>query len=217
MQRARSAEAKARRTEDLLDAARTLATELGGVRHLTLVAVFERAGLDSSAMRRYFASKEELLLELAERGWRQWSDLVAERVADASGLTARDIARVIAGTLVALPLFCDLLTHVPLNLEGEVSLDRAYRFKKNAFAAYDVLVRALADAGELTTPQLHDLIAAATGIAANHWQLSHPTATLAELYRKYPDWGHVAMEFEPRLTRLLEATAVGLTESPDPA
>src|ERR1700759_1367958 len=97
-QRARSAAAKLRRTEDLLAAAAELAAELGGVRHLTLVAVFDRAGLDSSAVRRYFASKEELLLELAERGWRQWSDSIVARLRGTSGLTAREVARVVAET-----------------------------------------------------------------------------------------------------------------------
>ncbi|MCW2862140.1 MAG: transcriptional regulator, TetR family, partial [Actinoallomurus sp.] len=62
--RARSQEAKLRRAEDLLEAARALAADRGGVRHITLAAVTEAAGLHPSAVRRYFASKEELLLEL---------------------------------------------------------------------------------------------------------------------------------------------------------
>lgn len=181
------------------------------MRHLTLVAVFERAGLHSSAVRRYFSSKEELLLELAERGWRQWQELVIARVAGLTGLSPRETARVVAGSLAQLPLFCDLLTHVPLTLEGEVSVERAYRYKNNAFAAHDAMAGALAASGEMTLAQVNDLIAAAIGIAGNLWQVSHPTATLAELYEKYPQWGHVALDFEPRLTRLLEATAIGLT------
>jgi hypothetical protein len=43
------------------------------------------------------------------------------------------------------------------------------------------------------------------------WQVSHPTPTLAELYAQHPRWGHVALDFEPRLTRLLHAVAVGAT------
>jgi AcrR family transcriptional regulator len=209
--RARSPEAKLRRAEDLLDAARALAAEHGGVRRLTLLAVFERAGLHSSAVRRYFASKEELLLELAERGWQEWRDLVAARVAGMSGLTPRETARVVAETLAEQPLFCDLLTHVPLSLEGEVSLERAYRYKNSAFAAHDAIAETLVTSGQMTVTQVADLIAAALGIAGNLWQVSHPTPTLAELYEKYPEWGHVALDFQPRLTRLLEATAVGLT------
>jgi hypothetical protein len=40
--------------------------------------------------------------------------------------------------------------------------------------------------------------------------LSHPTPTLAALYEQVPRWGHVALDFAPRLKSLLTATAVGL-------
>jgi hypothetical protein len=33
------------------------------------------------------------------------------------------------------------------------------------------------------------------------------------LYVQVPDWGHVALDFAPRVRSLLEATAVGLTET----
>jgi AcrR family transcriptional regulator len=209
--RARSPEAKLRRAEDLLDAACTLATELGGVRHVTLAAVTEAAGLHPSSVRRYFDSKEELLLELAERGWRRWRDLVDERVAGEKRLTPGSTAEVVAETLATQPLFCDLLTHVPLSLEGEVALDRARRFKETAFEAHDGIVEALAHTGTMTPAQLTDLIAAALGMTANLWQVSHPTTTLAELYQRHPRWGHAALDFQPRLTRLLRATATGLS------
>ncbi|HZE31018.1 MAG TPA: TetR family transcriptional regulator [Actinoallomurus sp.] len=208
--RARSQEAKLRRAEDLLDAARALAADRGGVRHITLAAVTEAAGLHPSAVRRYFDSKEELLLELAERGWKQWRDILTAHLADVRDLTPDQTAAAVATTVVAQPLFCDLLTHVPLSLEGEVGIERARRFKTESFAAYDAIVDALTAAGTMTTAQVRDLITAALGLTANLWQLSHPTPTLAELYAQHPRWGHVALDFEPRLTRLLQATAAGL-------
>ncbi|SFJ29789.1 MULTISPECIES: TetR family transcriptional regulator [Amycolatopsis] len=208
--RARSQEAKLQRTEDLLAAARTLAAERGGVRHVTLAAVTEAAGLHPSAVRRYFDSKEELLLELAERGWRQWRETLLARVSGAHDLTPEQTASAVAQTLAAQPLFCDLLTHVPLSLEGEVAIDRARRFKAASFGAYDDIVEALAKAGALTPAQARDLVTAAVGITANLWQVSHPTATLARLYAENPRWEHAALDFEPRLTRLLRAMARGL-------
>src|ERR1700760_4732521 len=105
MQRARSAEDKARRAEDLLAAAEALALELGGVRHLTVAAVTERAGLHRTGARRYYASKEELLLELAERGWRQWRDATKIAVGDRTGLRPAETATVVSGTLASLPVF----------------------------------------------------------------------------------------------------------------
>jgi AcrR family transcriptional regulator len=216
--RARSVEDKRRRSDDLLTAARTLASQRGGVRHVTLAAVTEIAGLHPSAVRRYFASKEELLLELAEQGWDAWREAILDHLTDARHLTPPAIAGAIATTITSLPLFCDLLTHVPLSLEGDVDLARARRYKTHSFAAYDVIVEALASATEqMTIGQIQELIAAALGLTAYLWQLSHPTATLAELYAQEPRWGHAALDFQPRLTRLLRATATGLTTTDPPA
>ncbi|GHH81298.1 transcriptional regulator [Streptomyces sulfonofaciens] len=215
--RARSQEAKLRRAEDLLEAAGTLAARLGGVRHVTLAAVTEAAGLHPSAVRRYFASKEELLLELAERGWGQWCDTLTARLAGARGLTPPETAAAVGTTLASLPLFCDLLTHVPLSLEGEVDIERARRYKTRSFAAYDTIVDTLTATGAMTAEQVHDLIAAALGMTANLWQLSHPTPTLARLYAQEPRWAHAALDFEDRLVRLLQATAVGLASAGGPS
>lgn len=211
--RARSPEAKLRRTEDLLHAAAVLAAELGGVRHLTLAAVTDAAGLHPSAVRRYFDSKEELLLELAERGWSRWREIVTDHLAGVRGLTPAGTAAAVATTLAAQPLFCDLLTHAPLSLEGEVGIERARRYKTTTFAAHDAIVDALTSAGTMTAEQVRDLIAAALAVTAYLWQVAHPTATLAELYAQEPRWAHVSLDFEPRLVRLLRATAEGLAAS----
>ncbi|WP_326567687.1 TetR family transcriptional regulator [Amycolatopsis rhabdoformis] len=208
--RARSEEAKLQRAEDLLAAARRLATDLGGVRHVTLAAVTEAAGLHPSAVRRYFASREELFLELAERGWEEWRDLVTARLTGSHDLPPAALADVLSTTIVTLPLFCDLLTHVSLSLEGDVSVDRARQYKTRSFKAYDAMAAALVTAGTLTAAQVHDVLAALLGTTSYFWQLSHPTATLAELYRQEPRWSHSALDFEPRLTRLLRATAEGI-------
>jgi AcrR family transcriptional regulator len=212
-QRARSADDKARRSEDLLVAAEALALELGGARFITLAPVTERAGLHRTGVRRYYASKEELLLELAERGWRQWSAAVREELGDREGLEPRQVAAVLAGTIASLPVFCDLLTHVALSLEGDVDQERARRYKTSSFAAHDEIVSALDRASSMTVAQLRSLMAAALAFAATFWQISHPTPTLAALYEHVPRWGHVALDFEPRLQSLLAATAVGLAET----
>lgn len=212
-QRARSADDKARRSEDLLTAAEAIALELGGVRFLTLAPVTERAGLHRTGVRRYYASKEELLLELAERGWRRWSEAIKSELGDREGLGPADVAAVVAGTVASLPVFCDLLTHVALSLEGNVDIERARRYKTNSFAAFDEIVAALEQASSMTTAQLEAVITAAMVFAASFWQLSHPTPTLATLYEQEPRWGHMALDFQPRLRQLLEATAVGLVQT----
>ncbi len=46
--------------------------------------------------------------------------------------------------------------------------------------------------------------------------MAHPTPTLAALYEQEPQWGHVALDFAPRLNRALKAFAIGFAESITP-
>jgi AcrR family transcriptional regulator len=212
-QRARSTDDKQRRSEDLLVAAESIALERGGVRFVTLAPVTERAGLHRTGVRRYYASKEELLLELAERGWRQWNAAIIEDVRDRGELTPQDVATVLAGTIASLPVFCDLLTHVTLSLEGDVDIERARQYKTNSFAAHDKIVELLDRVSSMTVDQIRALVAATLAFAASFWQVSHPTPTLAALYEQVPEWGHVALDFQRRLQLLLQSTALGLIET----
>lgn len=63
----------------------------------------------------------------------------------------------------------------------------------------------------MTAEQISGLLAVAITLAAGFWQVSHPTPTLAALYEEVPRWGHVALDFAPRLNRALAAYAIGLT------
>jgi AcrR family transcriptional regulator len=210
-ERARSIDDKLQRSEGLLDAAESLALELGGVRFVTVAAVTERVGLHRTGVRRYYANKEELLLQLAERGWGRWRDAIKSKLGDRTGLGPVEVADVVAETVISLPVFCDLLTHVTLSLEGDVDIERARRYKANAFADHDNIVIALVQASRMTVVQIQNLLATTLMLAAGFWQVSHPTPTLARLYEEVPDWGHVALDFGPRLRTLLQAMATGLT------
>ncbi len=194
-------------------AAESIALERGGVRFVTLAPVTERARLHRTGVRRYYASKEELLLELAERGWRQWSAAITDDVRDRDELKPRDVATVLADTIASLPVFCDLLTHVTLSLEGDVDIERARQYKTNSFPAHDEIVDVLDRVSSMTVDQIQTLVAATLAFAATFWQVSHPTPTLAVLYEQVPHWGHVALDFNPRLRLLLQSTAIGLTET----
>jgi AcrR family transcriptional regulator len=193
----------------LLDAASALAIEQG-VREVTLTAVTARVGLHPSALRRYFESREELLLELAEHGWAEWRDRMMSGLGGARSLAADEVANVVSGSLTHMPLFCDLLTHVVLSLEGAVRLERARRYKIAATAAYDAMTLTLvgADAG-LDREGAHILLTAAMSCAAYLFQLSRPTETLRQLYVEEPRWAHDALRFHEQLTTLLTTVALG--------
>lgn len=215
-QRARSPHDKQLRKTALLEAAREFATE-HGVREVTLAAVTARVELHPTAVRRYFESREELLLELAEQGWADWQDRLVSGLGDARGLTAGEIADVVSGSLEQLPLFCDLLTHVVLSLEGAVRLERARRYKTAASAAYDTMTQALADADSgLDRQGAQTLLTAAMSCAAFLFQLSRPSATLRQLYEEEPRWAHNALRFREQLTTLLTAVALGARQHATP-
>lgn len=208
-QRARSPEDKELRKTALLAAARELAFE-HGVREATLAAVTARVGLHPSALRRYFESREELLLELAEEGWADWRQRLVAGLGSARGLSADELGRIVATSLEELPLFCDLLTHVVLSLEGAVRLERARRYKAAASTAYDAMTEALlaADSG-LDRAGAQAVLTSAMSFASYLFQLSRPSPTLRRLYAQEPRWAHDALRFRERLTALLTTVARG--------
>src|ERR1700719_1510708 len=109
LQRAYSPQHKEQRVTDLMQAARALAAR-DGVRTVTLTAIATQAGVHVSAVRRYFESREEILLGLAEQGYADWAQALTDRIHGRDGLTSTDLAQAVTAALVERPLFCDLLT-----------------------------------------------------------------------------------------------------------
>jgi AcrR family transcriptional regulator len=209
-QRARSEQDKAQRRADLLTAAYAVAAR-SGVRDLTLAEVTRAAGLDPSGLRRYFSSREELLLDIAEAQMAAWAERLCADLADGRPRTVAELAHSITTTLAADPVLCDLTTHIPLSLEGGVDIERARQYKTEAFKAFDAMCQALVNASDEVGAEESQIVLAATmSLAGNLWQLSHPAPTLAALYEQVPRWGHAALSFEPRLERLLAALLRGL-------
>ncbi|HEV3362395.1 MAG TPA: TetR family transcriptional regulator [Pseudonocardiaceae bacterium] len=204
-QRARTAEHKEQRAEALLGAARELAAAKG-VREVTLTAIAIAAGVHVSAVRRYFESREDIYLRLAAQEWAEWVDALAAALGAGQGLP-----EAIAGTLGERPLFCDLLGHVQVSFEREVTLESVWDFKLKAVAQADRLAELCRRAlPELDEQAGRDLVAAIVGMAAMTWQSAHPPVILAGLYEADPRLAHTAVEFVPRLTRLVRTFLSGL-------
>ena len=209
-QRAYSSEQKAQRAADLMNAARVLASR-DGVRAVTLTAIAEHAGVHVSAVRRYYESREEILLNLAGEGYEDWSRAVAAQLSGRSGLECAELTGTLVASLAERPLFCDLLAHVVLSLEREVTYERVRTFKLGAGNAVAVLTGAISAASALDRAQAQELVVAVIALTATVWQASHPGETLARLYREDPAVAHIGTDFEPTLTRLLTALCDGLT------
>ncbi len=215
-QRARTEEKKRQRAAALVEAARSLALEVG-VASVTLTEIASRAGIHYSAVRRYFTSHKEVLLHIAAEGWMRWAETVCERLRQPGAMPPSRVAETLATGLAADPLFCDLLANLHLHLEHEVDLDRVIEIKRVGDAA----VISLADAIEQALPALGrpgalDLLLAAYALAAPLWQIAHPPQGLNDAYAEQtevpPDWN---IDFTAALTRLLTATCIGLIAQSD--
>ena len=200
---------KEQRATDLVQAARTLAaTE--GVRGVTLTAIATLAGVHVSAVRRYFDSREDILLGLAEEGYVDWSRALIDRLEGRDNVTSPELATAITETLVDRPMFCDLLTHVTLNLEREVSFERVRSFKFTVGAALAPLTEAMARRTALSPEQANDVVIAVIALTAPLWQAAHPAQTLTRLYAEEPTLAHIGIDFAPTLARLVTALCDGL-------
>lgn len=215
-QRARTEDKKRQRAAALVEAARSLALE-SGVASVTLTDVARRAGVHYSAVRRYFTSHKEVLLNLAVEGWSRFADTVCADLAEPGPMSPARIAEALAQGLAADPLFCDLLANLHLHLEHEVEIDRVLELKQISNTA----VLSLTEAIENALPALgrsgaFDVLLASYSLAAPLWQMANPPKRLADAYANRadvpPDW---KIDFTAALTRLITATCVGLLAEAD--
>jgi AcrR family transcriptional regulator len=215
-QRARRPEQKQQRRADILAAARELALT-GGVRSVSLAGIAARAGIDKSALLRYFETREQIFLELTAREWAPWVralhdglDGVAPGSADAAYLAADVVARSFGDR----PLFCDLLAHTPLNLERNVSPEAVRGYKLISLGAVgeaaDVVHRALPD---LTDQECREFISVIASLAGNLWQIANPVPALAAMFAADPDLALACIDLVPRLRRAGDVLLAGLIPS----
>jgi AcrR family transcriptional regulator len=200
--RARRPEQKQQRREAILAAARALGLR-DGVRNVSLGDVAREVGLAKSNVLRYFETREEIYLHLTAEGWRDWAQAVHAGL-DGAAAGPAQVADVLSRTLEERPLFCDLLAHVPANLEHNVSPDAVREFKLTALASLDELAARVTEA----MPRLgerggFDLIALTTLLAGSLWHTANPPPALAALYRQDPALANACVEFAPTLRRLI--------------
>ena len=215
-QRARRPEQKQQRQDDILGAARDLALR-DGVRNVTLTDIADRIGIHKSALLRYFETREQILLELAARSWRDWTQGLHAELDDAAPGSPGLVAEVVADSFASRPLLCDLLAHTPLSLERHVSVAAVRRYKLTSLGAIaqavEVIHRVLP---ELTAGECREFISAVASLAGQLWQIANPPPALASLYAADPDLAYACVDLLPRLRRTADILLAGMIPSREP-
>jgi AcrR family transcriptional regulator len=215
-QRARRPEQKQQRREDILAAARELALT-DGVRAVSLAGIAARAGIDKSALLRYFETREQIFLELTAREWPAWVQALHDGLDEAAPGTdgaANLVADVVARSFGDRPLFCDLLAHTPLNLERNVSPEAVRGYKlislESVGEAAAVVHRVLP---ELTDGECLEFISTVASLAGSLWQIANPVPALAAMLAADPALAQACVDLAPRLRRTAEILLAGLIPS----
>jgi AcrR family transcriptional regulator len=207
--RARRPEQKQQRYAAILDAARELALR-DGVGAVSLAGIAAEVGMHKSALLKYFETREEIFLRLAEIEWQEWAAGVVAGLSTAAD--AGEVADVLARTTADRPLFCQLLLYSPLTLERNVSLGVVRAFKKVVNGSLHEVLPALQRAlPTLDADECFDLFAMSGIMAAGLWQVAHPSPQAAALHAEDPRGASYA-DFGASLARFVRTYLTGLLQ-----
>jgi AcrR family transcriptional regulator len=210
--RARSADHKAQRREAILAAAEQLAVR-DGVRQVTLTEIAAVVGIHKSALLRYFATREEIFLELTGRAWTSWAQETGTALEATAEGDADAVAAVLADGFVTRPLLCDLIPHTALNLERHASLEAVHAYKLTSLGAVERVASALATPlPEFAHAQRRELVSMVALLAGAMYQIATPPPALAALYLAEPALGHALLDLPGRLRRAARVGIAGLAE-----
>ncbi|MFD9702637.1 TetR/AcrR family transcriptional regulator [Lentzea sp. NPDC059081] len=210
-QRARTDEQRNERRRQILGAAAAMLTEMP-VAELTLTALSRRVCLAKANVLRYFESREAVLLELLEAEIAEWIDAIeGEEVTGSVRERVDRLADLVATSLTARPVLCELISTQTTVLERNISTETAVRHKRVARAHFEASIRFAAQqlpelgdegAGVLMETLLLMMIAA--------WPSSRPPQAVLDAYAADPALAITRVDFTDVVRRTVEVTASGL-------
>jgi AcrR family transcriptional regulator len=167
---------------------------------------------------RYFDSREAVLLELLERATQDWLESLRPDLAAIEGAVAErreELAALLASSLAARPVLCDLLSAQAAVLERNVSPAVAARFKRSLLELGGILtaeVRAVLP--ELEQPGAERFVAAVMLVTGGVWSFGQPSAAMIAAYAADPELAAMKMDVEATLRDLFGTLLAGLLVRP---
>lgn len=209
-QRARQPEQREQRRQELLAAATELLAD-GGLDAVSLSAIARAAGVAKSNVYRYFGSREEILLEILVQDELAWVSDLERALAPLAGTDDVDaVAALVASTIAARPITCQLISVVANVLEHNLSVDAAVDFKSRVLEL-SIRIRNALHAALPGLPHEHTeaLLRYLHALVAGLWPMANPAPLMAELIER-PDYHSMCSEFEPDLRGAFAAMLHGL-------
>jgi tetracycline repressor-like protein len=158
-----------------------------------------------------------VLLELLDSLSREWLAHLAEAIPSAvsrrAGFERRaeQLAGVVARSLAARPVLCDLLSAQAAVLEHNVSSDAIASFKRRGVAHAATLVGLIRDAlPELSDDQAWRLVVDALLLTSSLWAHATPPQAVLDAYEQFPELSSMRLDFTTTLEDSLVTVTMGL-------
>lgn len=187
------------------------------VADITLNGMSRRACMAKSNVLRYFESREAVLLELSIEALSEWVDTLEaefavgfEESAPAPARACR-LAAVIAASLAARPVLCELMSAQAAVLEHNISTDTVLRYKRASGANVERLAGMVStQLPELGAEQALKFTTMAALMATAVWTHCHTAPAVVAAYEAEPTLQLHKLEFDATLQESLEVILAGL-------
>lgn len=207
-QRARNDEQRAERRRLILATTRRM-LEQAPAGELTLNELSRQVGLAKSNVVRYFETREAILLAVLEEELHLWADDVADGLAP--GATGAQVAALLAETMTARPVMCDLMSIHSAVLERNVSTAVALAHKRGIVVPVWKIAQAVMESlPAITEAVAVKLVTVAFLNAGALWPNSRPNAALREAYASDPLIATFRPDFEVELRATLGFVIAGM-------
>jgi len=209
LQRALAVEDKEERKQELLDAVEKLYLTHPD-RMPSVAEVADKAGLAKGTVYLYFATKEEMLLDLHQRHVAHFFSMLMKKLAEPGPLTFEEIFAVTRDHMIRVPGYLALCSHCFAQMERELPFEAAIAFKARvaqtltiAGAALERHFPTLGPGGGIT------ILMHSYGLIAGLWQLLHPNARFEKALER-PELAILKRDYEREIEAALRSLWGGM-------
>lgn len=207
--RARSQSQKAARREEILEAARSLFSELA-YEEISLNGIAREAGISKANIYRYFSTREEIFLVIYEAEQIVFVRALINRLQQMASVdNVSEMTQVWVETLLQHETLLNLIPQLSISMERNSSVEQLIKFKKQGYTTYQELLESLVSVfPRLNQQQWIMVIQCTYSMIAGLWPLSNPSENLLEALR-HPEVNQPPWEFESTMTYGLSALIHG--------